>query len=113
MEWSEAMRKYRSAWRLVINSKLLSISTAIGLIFVANTMASAQSVNFGNNLGVHLGDARIAHADQMGVGVKNGQLSVGGGVADGVRIGGQKITTGIQGAAQAPVNVIRHIFPHF
>jgi hypothetical protein len=67
--------------------------------------AQAQSLGVGTNVGVNLGDVRIAHGSQVQVG-PNG---VSGAVADGVRVGGQTVTTGMQGVVTAPTTIGRKL----
>jgi hypothetical protein len=82
--------------------KKACLVAAIGSgLMLASATAQAQSVNLGNNAGIALGNVRIAHADALNAGV-NG---VGASVADGVRVGGQTITSGIQGVVSAPLKL--------
>jgi hypothetical protein len=85
---------------------LFKVAVVGGGLILPSASAQAQSFNFGDNMGARFGDLRIAHGDTVTTGVENGNIVVGGGVADGVRIGSQTVTTGIQGAGSVPAIVV-------
>jgi hypothetical protein len=91
----------REQWKKAIKAVVVA-----GGLMLVSAAAEAQTLGIGTNVGVNLGDVRIAHGSALQVG-PNG---VSGGVADGVRVGGQTVTTGVQGAVTAPVSIAKKVF---
>jgi hypothetical protein len=83
--------------------KVLKVAAVASGLALASAAAQAQAVSAGTTVVAKDGDVRAAHADQVTADVKDGNLVVSGGVADGARIGDSKVQTGIQATLSVPV----------
>jgi hypothetical protein len=81
--------------------KLVKAAVISGSLVAAT--AQAQTVSVGHASVVSGAGAKAAHADQLNVSVDDSNLTVSGGVADGVRVGDTKIQTGLKGTVSVPV----------
>ena len=79
----------------------------VGIVVAGTVAANAQTASFSNKVGVDSGDLKVGHASGATVGVQDGKVVAGGGVADGVKIGSTSATSAIQGAVTAPVQVLK------
>ena len=92
-------------------NKLMKAALIGGGLALATVSAQAQSASNGNMVVLSGPGAKAAHADQVGVNVDDRNLTISGGVADGVRIGDSKVQTGVQGSASVPVPTPSHPIP--
>ena len=89
-----------------MNSKLKKMVEAAvisGTLVAAIVSAQAQSASTGHTAVVSGAGAKGAYADQVNVSAEDGNLTISGGAAGGVRVGDTKIQIGIEGAASAPL----------
>jgi hypothetical protein len=78
---------------------------AIG-IMSSTTIAYAQSASFGTNANLDLGDVKAAHASKGSVAVNGSNIDASGAVADGLRVGSNKVQAGVQGTVSAPAAAV-------
>jgi hypothetical protein len=86
--------------------KLFKVAVVGGGLILASASAHAQSVSFGTNAKVDLGDVKAAHSSQGSVAVDGSNVNASGSVADGLRVGSSTVTTGVQGAVSVPAAAV-------
>jgi hypothetical protein len=84
--------------------KMAVMATLVGgATIAAGLSAQAQSVEIGHSAAIGGPGAMAAHADKLSAGVKDGNLVVGAGAADGVRVGDVSAQAGVNGTVSVPV----------